>query len=71
MPDPTVFTTEQVKALCGGELPLAEHFAWERAECFHLEEGVLQPYAGDEILPMPGITVLTGVESWPFSQPRT
>ena len=56
---------KQVQALCGGKFPLAEDFAWERAECFHLEDDVLQPYAGNMLLPMPGITVNAYVESWP------
>jgi len=51
-----IFSTEQVKALCGGEFPKSG-FAWEQVEHFELIDGVLQPFEGSEILPGPGIVV--------------
>lgn len=57
-----VFSVEQVTALCGGRLPYGDGFAWERVERFELEAGVLQPYAGDTILPGPGICVKARAE---------
>lgn len=53
----TRYTPAQVAALCGGELPKADGFAWERVEHFLLEDGVLQPYSGKQILPGPGLEV--------------
>lgn len=53
------FTVAQVTALCGGELPYGNGFAWERVERFRLEDGVFQPYAGHTILPGPGIRIET------------
>jgi hypothetical protein len=50
-----VFGVNQVKALLGDKFP--GEFPWNRAEHFLMEDGVLQPYAGDEILPMPGIKI--------------
>jgi len=38
-----------------GEFPYADGFTWEAVEYFKLEYGVWQPYAGDEILPGPGL----------------
>lgn len=52
------FSVEQVKAICDGRLPDCG-FAWELVEYFRLEGNVLQPYAGDTILPGPGITITT------------
>ncbi len=49
------FTTEQVTALCGGELPDGFGFDCSRVEHFRIEEEVLQPYAGDDLLPGPGL----------------
>ena len=51
------FTIAQATALCGGQLPAESGFAWERVEHFRLEDGVLQPYSGDTILPGPGIRI--------------
>jgi hypothetical protein len=51
-----ILSPRQVEALCGG-FPKARGFNWRSVEQFKLEEGVLQPYAGDEILPGPGIRV--------------
>ena len=56
--DKVKFTVAQVAALCGGELPHANRFAWYTVEYFLLEDGVLQPYAGRDILPGPGITLV-------------
>lgn len=56
---PLIFMVDQVRALCGGVFPYARGFAWERVEHFRLEDGVLQPYRGDTILPGPGILVTT------------
>lgn len=53
------FAVDQVKALCGGVFPYARGFAWERVEHFRLENGTLQPYRGDTILPGPGILITT------------
>jgi hypothetical protein len=50
------FTPEQVRALCGGRFPNCG-FDWNSVGYFRWEGGVLQPYAGDEILPGPSITV--------------
>lgn len=50
------FTVAQVTALCGGKLPDANGFAWERVEYFLLEDGSLEPYADRKILPGPSIT---------------
>ena len=55
---PTRFETEQVKALCRGEFPTRSGFEWSRVDYFLLEDGLLQPYAGDHILPGPAITVV-------------
>ena len=49
------FTVAQVTALCGGKLPHANGFAWERVEYFLLEDGALQPYSDGNILPGPSI----------------
>ncbi|MCR4276029.1 MAG: hypothetical protein NUV90_01460 [Candidatus Parcubacteria bacterium] len=57
-----VFTVEQVTALCGGRLPYGDGFTWERVERFELEDGMLQPYAGDTILPGPGIRIKARAE---------
>lgn len=54
---PVCFTKNEVKALCGGKMPEANGFAWERVGYFMLEDGVLQPYSGTEILPGPGLKV--------------
>jgi hypothetical protein len=51
------FTVEQTTALYGGKLPYANGFSWERVEYFKLEDGVLQPYSGDQILPGPGFLI--------------
>ena len=57
-----VFTVEQVTALCGGRLPYGDGFAWERVERFELEDGMLQPYTGNTILPGPGICIKARAE---------
>ncbi|MDP3957942.1 MAG: hypothetical protein Q8Q36_00575 [bacterium] len=49
------FTREQVAALCGGRFPETNGFDWSRVGHFRLEDGVLQPYAFDQILPGPGL----------------
>ena len=53
------FTVEQVVALCGDQLPHGAGFFWSAVEHFRLEDGVLQPYRGNEILPWPGIRIST------------
>ncbi|TSA43968.1 hypothetical protein D4R49_01185 [bacterium] len=53
--DKVKFTVAQVTVLCGGKLPDANGFAWWEVEYFLLGDGILQPYAGKEILPGPGI----------------
>ena len=50
-----VFSAEAVKELCGGEFPSGTKFIWSTVEYFRLEDGVMQPYRGEEILPGPGI----------------
>ena len=74
------FTVAQVTALCGGKLPYGKGFAWERVEHFLLEEGVLQPYSGKNILPGPGITLFLQIaegdipavdEAWYVRFPHT
>ncbi len=52
-----VFSVDQVKELFWGNFPYADGFAWKSVERFELEDGVLQPYAGDDILPGPGIEI--------------
>lgn len=52
-----VFTTDQVKALCGGQFPNSRGFAWERVGEFRLENDALQPYNGNEVLPGPALVV--------------
>lgn len=64
-----VFTVAQVTALCGGRLPYGDGFAWERVGRFELKDGVLQPYAGNNILPGPGIRVRARAEL-PHDRPR-
>ena len=61
----TSFTPEQVLALCGGSFPGQSGFAWDRVERFELEGGILQPYAGREILPGPGISLEATLADWP------
>lgn len=51
------FSVEQTKALCGGKLPYAHGFAWHEVEYFLLENGVLEPYSGNQILPGPGLEI--------------
>ena len=60
-----IFSVEQVKALCGG-FPEAKGFAWEEVKNFQLEDGLLQPYNGDTILPGPGleISLKEHIPSW-------
>ncbi len=58
----TTFAVAQVKALCNGRLPYGDGFAWERVEYFKLEDGVLQPYSDNTILPGPGIRIAVNVE---------
>lgn len=60
--DGTTFTVAQVTALCKGKLPYGNGFTWERVEHFRLEDGVLQPYSGDTILPGPGIHIKARAE---------
>ena len=50
------FTYGQVEALCG-TFPHANGFHWPSVGHFMLEDGILQPYDGDEILPGPGLAV--------------
>ena len=54
----TIFTVEQVTALCGGNLPHARGFAWDRVEHFKLKDGIIQPYSCYGILPGPGIVII-------------
>jgi hypothetical protein len=58
------FSIEQVAALCGGKLP-ETGFSWSGVGHFLLEDGILQPYALEEILPGPGIMVNTQLFQWP------
>ena len=61
-----LFETAHVQALCGGQFPTANGFAWDQVEHFRLEDGVLQPYRGNEILP--GLTLevkITAHPEWP------
>lgn len=53
------FSVAQVAALCGGKLPHADGFAWERVGHFRFENGAFEPYYGEEILPGPSIFVVT------------
>jgi len=67
--NPVVFTPEQVLALCGGQMPYANGFAWDTVEEFRLENGALEPYEGEEILPGPGLRFqLLGDERFPRYQ---
>jgi hypothetical protein len=61
--EPIIFAVEQVKALCGGAFPFASGFNWDAVEHFLLEDGVLQPYEGTEILPGPAIVFFAKEES--------
>lgn len=65
----TMFTPEQVQALCGGKFPYGGGFLWDTAEYFlleteDLESGniILEPYAGASILPGPGILITAKAE---------
>ena len=60
------FFVEQVKALCGGSFPDDTDFDWAAVERFELENNVLQPYAGKQILPGPGIIVAIKLDDAPF-----
>lgn len=53
----TIFSAEQVMALCGGELPQGYGFNWKEVTHFELEDDMLQPYAENQIMPGPGIAV--------------
>lgn len=53
----TRFSIEQTKTLCGEKLPYAGGFAWEETEYFLLQDGVLEPYSGNQILPGPGLEI--------------
>lgn len=54
-----------VAALCGGEFPDGDGFDWRNVEHFRLQDGILQPYRGDEILPGPGLKVHMEKAYWP------
>lgn len=47
---------ELVELLCGG-FEKETGFSWDAVEYFRLEDGILQSYAGGEILPGPGLRV--------------
>ena len=55
--DGTGLSKNQMQMIVGGTFPYARGFRWECVEHFELEAGVWQPYAGEEILPAPGIVL--------------
>lgn len=59
------FTVRQVAVLCGGTLPESNGFNWKDVYHFELEDGVLQPYAGTQLLPGPGIRITVHVQTFP------
>lgn len=48
---------ETMRAVCGGEMPHADGFAWFMVEEFRLEDGAWEPYGNGEILPGPGLVI--------------
>ena len=56
-PPPREFDREDVRAMCGGTFPHGDGFEWNRVDTFRLEGELLEPYAGDEILPGPALRV--------------
>ena len=51
------FSVEDILELCGGQFPEADGFNWEEVEYFLLEDGMLQPYEGEVVLPGPALIV--------------
>lgn len=61
-----IFSPEQVKLLCGGELP-ESGFAWETVVFFKFEDGCFEPYSDldpNAILPGPSIKLSTKLEEF-------
>jgi hypothetical protein len=52
-----IFKPGTVLMICGGSFPDANGFDYSQAEYFLFASGVLQPYAGKEILPGPALIV--------------
>ena len=59
---------DQMQAILGGEFPDARGFMWENVDHFELEDGVWQPYDGNEILPAPGIILNARLEEGFFGE---